>query len=63
MRFFDSTLQERLMVQTNNLNISGLTPLIAPADLKQVLPLSESAAGFVASAREQIQDILCVVDP
>ena len=46
------------MVRTNNLKITGLTPLIAPADLKQVLPLSEPAAEFVASAREQIQDIL-----
>ncbi len=51
------------MVRTNNLNVSGLTPLIAPADLKQVLPLSETAAGFVASAREQIQDILWGRDP
>ncbi len=46
------------MIRTNNLNISGLTPLIAPADLKQVLPLSEAAAEFVSSSREQIKDIL-----
>jgi 3-deoxy-7-phosphoheptulonate synthase len=46
------------MVRTNNLNVSGLTPLIAPADLKQVLPLSEEDAGFVAEARKQVQDIL-----
>ncbi len=51
------------MVRTNNLNVSGLTPLIAPADLKQVLPLSETNASFVASAREQIQDILWNRDP
>ena len=51
------------MVRTNNLNVSGLTPLIAPADLKQVLPLSEAAAKFVASSREQIQDILWGRDP
>jgi 3-deoxy-7-phosphoheptulonate synthase len=46
------------MIRTNNLNVSGLTPLIAPADLKQVMPLSESAAAFVAESREQIKDIL-----
>ncbi len=51
------------MVQTNNLHVSGLTPLIAPADLKQVLPLSEAAAEFVASSRKQIQDILWGRDP
>jgi 3-deoxy-7-phosphoheptulonate synthase len=46
------------MVRTNNINVSGLTPLIAPADLKQVLPLAETAAAFVANSREQIKDIL-----
>jgi 3-deoxy-7-phosphoheptulonate synthase len=51
------------MVRTNNLNVSGLTPLIAPADLKQVLPLSEEDAGFVAKSRAQVQDILWNRDP
>ena len=51
------------MIRTNNLNVSGLTPLIAPADLKQVLPLSEKAAEFVANARQQIKDILWSRDP
>jgi 3-deoxy-7-phosphoheptulonate synthase len=51
------------MVRTNNLNVSGLTPLIAPADLKQVLPLSEEDAEFVARARSQVQDILWNRDP
>ena len=51
------------MVQTNNLKVSALTPLIAPADLKQVLPLTEKAADFVASSREQIQDVLWNRDP
>jgi 3-deoxy-7-phosphoheptulonate synthase len=46
------------MIRTNNLNVSGLTPLIAPADLKQILPLSEANAEFVASSRQQIKDIL-----
>ena len=51
------------MVRTNNLNVSGLTPLIAPADLKQVLPLSEECAEFVASSRNQVKDILWNRDP
>jgi 3-deoxy-7-phosphoheptulonate synthase len=51
------------MVRTNNLNVSGLTPLIAPADLKQVLPLSDEDAEFVAEARTQVQDILWNRDP
>lgn len=51
------------MVRTNNINVSSLTPLIAPADLKQVLPLSEAGAEFVANARAQIKDILWSRDP
>ena len=51
------------MVRTNNLNVSGLTPLIAPADLKQVLPLSEECAEFVARSRTQVKDILWNRDP
>ena len=51
------------MVRTNNLNVSGLTPLIAPADLKQVLPLSDEDAEFVAEARAQVKDILWNRDP
>ena len=51
------------MVRTNNLKVSAVKPLIAPADLKQVLPLSEKAAGFVAASREQIQDVLWNRDP
>lgn len=46
------------MIRTNNINVSGLTPLIAPADLKQVFPMTEQDAVFVANAREQIKDIL-----
>ena len=46
------------MKRTSNLRIRGLTPVIAPADLKQVFPLSASGAEFVTRAREQITDIL-----
>jgi 3-deoxy-7-phosphoheptulonate synthase len=46
------------MKRTSNLRIRGLTPIIAPADLKQVFPISERAAEFVTHAREQVTDIL-----
>jgi 3-deoxy-7-phosphoheptulonate synthase len=46
------------MKRTSNLRIRGLTPIIAPADLKQVFPLSVQGADFVTRAREQITDIL-----
>ena len=46
------------MKRTNNLRIRGLTPIISPADLKQVFPLSEKMAEFVSSSREQLTDIL-----
>ena len=51
------------MVRTNNLNVSGLTPLIAPTDLKQVFPFSDAAAEFVTRSRQQIKDILWAHDP
>jgi len=51
------------MVRTNNLNVKGLTPIIAPADLKQVFPLFEESAEFVMKAREQIRNILYGRDP
>ncbi len=46
------------MKRTNNLRIRGLTPIIAPADLKQVFPLSAEGAEFVTAARQQVIDIL-----
>lgn len=46
------------MKRTSNLRIRRLTPIIAPSDLKQVFPLSESGAEFVSLAREQITAIL-----
>jgi len=46
------------MVRTNNLNVRALTPIIAPRDLKQVFPLTEENAAFVAGAREEIKAIL-----
>jgi len=46
------------MMRTNNLNVSGLTPIIAPAELKQVLPVSERDAAFVTESRDSIKNIL-----
>jgi len=46
------------MMRTNNLNVSGLTPIIAPAELKQVLPVSERDAAFVTESRDAIKNIL-----
>jgi 3-deoxy-7-phosphoheptulonate synthase len=46
------------MKRTSNLRIRGLSPLIAPNDLKQVFPLSASNAEFVTRSREKIQDII-----
>lgn len=45
------------MKRTNNLRIRGLTPIIAPADLKQVLPQSERGAEIVSRSREEISNI------
>jgi len=47
------------MVQTNNLKVASLTPIIAPAELKRVFPLSKESAEFVAQSRNHIQDIIC----
>ncbi|MCF6179450.1 MAG: 3-deoxy-7-phosphoheptulonate synthase [Geopsychrobacter sp.] len=46
------------MVQTNNLNIHEVTPIIAPSDLKQVFPLTEKKAELVLKSRETIRAIL-----
>ncbi len=51
------------MTRTSNLRIRGLTPIIAPADLKQVFPLPQKGAAFVARSREQIKEILEHRDP
>jgi len=46
------------MIKTNNLKITGITPIIAPADLRQVFPLSEKDRSFIIKSRERIKDIL-----
>ncbi|MSN24423.1 MAG: 3-deoxy-7-phosphoheptulonate synthase [Geobacter sp.] len=46
------------MIKTNNLKITGITPIIAPADLRQVFPLSDKDRTFVSKSREQIKNII-----
>jgi 3-deoxy-7-phosphoheptulonate synthase len=52
-----------MIVKTNNLKIKSITPIIAPADLRQVFPISEEASEFVSSSRDQIKSILQGKDP
>ena len=51
------------MVQTNNLNVREVTPIIAPADLKQVFPLTSEGAARVSGWRAQIKSIMRREDP
>ena len=46
------------MIKTNNLKITAITPIIAPADLRQVFPLSDRDRSFVSRSREQIKEII-----
>lgn len=46
------------MIKTNNLKITGITPIIAPSDLRQVFPLSEKDRAFVSRSREQLKEII-----
>lgn len=46
------------MIKTNNLKITAITPIIAPADLRQVFPLSEKDRTFVSRSRDQLKNII-----
>ena len=46
------------MIRTSNLKIKSITPIIAPADLRQVFPISGMGSEFVSSSREQIKNII-----
>ncbi len=46
------------MIKTNNLKIKSITPIIAPADLRQVFPLNDGGSEFITSSRDQIKSIL-----
>lgn len=51
-----------MFIKTNNLKIKSITPIIAPADLRQVFPLSEEGSEFVSSSRDTIKNILLGTD-
>jgi 3-deoxy-7-phosphoheptulonate synthase len=51
------------MIRTSNLKIKSITPIIAPADLRQVFPISDEGSEFVTTSREQIKKILKGEDP
>ena len=46
------------MIKTNNLKITAITPIIAPAELRQVFPLSDKNREFVSQSRAGIKEIL-----
>jgi 3-deoxy-7-phosphoheptulonate synthase len=46
------------MIKTNNLKVTSITPIIAPADLRQVFPMSDSSREFVSRSRERIKEII-----
>jgi 3-deoxy-7-phosphoheptulonate synthase len=46
------------MIQTNNINVQEVTPIIAPQYLKQVFPIPPSGAENVNRFRNEIIDIL-----
>ena len=45
-------------MRTDNLNVLSLTPLIAPAELRQVFPLTAETAEFVTASRSTVKAIL-----
>lgn len=51
------------MIKTNNLKIKSITPIIAPADLRQVFPMNDGGSEFITSSRDQIKKILRGEDP
>ncbi|MDT8420628.1 MAG: 3-deoxy-7-phosphoheptulonate synthase [Desulfuromonadales bacterium] len=51
------------MVQTNNLNVRKVTPIIAPENLKQVFPLTIEMASNVSDWRSRIKSIMRRQDP
>jgi len=51
------------MIKTNNLKITAITPIIAPAELRQVFPLSDHDREFVNTSRESIKEIIHRRDP
>jgi len=52
-----------IQASTENINVRGTRPLVSPKDLKQQIPISESAKHSVVETRESIQKILRGEDP
>lgn len=50
-------------VETNNLKVAHVEPIISPYNLKQVFPLSDQGATFVNNSRNTIKNILQGKDP
>ncbi len=46
------------ILKTNNLKVASITPIIAPADLRQVFPISEESSEFVSASRSQVKNII-----
>lgn len=46
------------MIQTNDLNVVGMTKLMSPRALKALFPVSEAQAAFVAQSRREVGAIL-----
>jgi len=51
------------MIQTNDVNVVGMTKLMSPRALKSLFPLSERQAAFVAQSRREVGAILRGEDP
>ena len=50
------------MQRTQDINVRSLTPLISPRNIKEFLPLTESACATVVKGREAIRNIQRRVD-
>lgn len=50
------------MLQTSDIRVRELVPLVPPREMKEALPLSEAAAATVVQAREAVQRILAGTD-
>ena len=50
------------MRQTENINVRVIEPLVAPADLKIELPMTDAAAETVVESRETVKRILAGED-
>jgi len=46
------------MQKTNNVHVRSISPIIAPAALREIFPQSEEAAEFICASRMQIRQIL-----